>query len=153
MEGSMLVPRFTVRGLMLLVAGCGAALMMLMASNAWTQLFVTAIFVLLGVTTLAAIYSRGERRAFWIGFTFFTVGYFVLLISQTLNNVLVTQEWLVQLAKAVNRFSGPPQNASKLGIAYYAPLVLHGHFVCALVAGICGGVIARALRRRLEASR
>src|SRR5215216_3175255 len=84
-EGAMLMPRFTVRGLMLLVAAFGLALMMLMASNAWTQLFLTAIVALLGVTTLAAIYSRGERRAFWLGFTFFTAGYFWLLISQTFH--------------------------------------------------------------------
>src|SRR5262245_36463387 len=68
---------FTTRQLLLFVAGAAVAL----ASLAFTDpvvgdIFYTGALLLIAYAIIAAIYCRGTRRAYWIGFVILFAGYF-----------------------------------------------------------------------------
>lgn len=143
----MKLPTFRLRTLLALTALIGIALGVLFASAAWTGVFVTSVWLLIGTAILAAIYSHGETRAFCIGFSLFCSAYFWALSRNELQFLLSTPV-IVAIAKQLNRYRvAPGDQYVRWGSLVYIPFEFHAHLVCCVVAGLIGGFVALALCR------
>jgi hypothetical protein len=71
------------------------------ASEMWAGIVLTLVLLILGTAVFGAIYSRGRRRAGWLGFAVFGWGYFMLAFgpgfSSELGNRLPSTQLLIAL--------------------------------------------------------
>lgn len=75
----MVRPRVSIFGLMGVVLICAVGVAALRAASAlWAGGVLLLTLTVLGVTLLGAIFRRGARRAFWVGFALFGWGYLIL---------------------------------------------------------------------------
>ncbi len=72
-------PRFSIAALMGIVVVCAVGIAALRyASELWENILFTLTLGLLAFALLGAIYRRGPRRAFWVGFALIGWGYLLL---------------------------------------------------------------------------
>ncbi len=75
-------PRFTIGRLLLFTALLGIGIAALRSpSPLWANAWFSVVLMVLTIAPLAAIYRRGERRAFWVGFASCGSLYLVLALS------------------------------------------------------------------------
>src|SRR5262245_285059 len=78
MRDSMSRIRFSMTSAMLAVALCALTFAGLRAdATMWTKILFMAVFFGMVLSILGVIYSRGERRAFWVGFAMLGWGFLV----------------------------------------------------------------------------
>jgi hypothetical protein len=112
--------RFTIAHLLLLVFFCGVGFAALRsASQLWANAWFSAALATLTVAVLAAVYRRGRRRAFWVGFA--SCGWVYLLLAftawfqaQTSPFLLTTAILDILYARIVP--SPPPMPAPAMGM-------------------------------------
>jgi hypothetical protein len=79
--------RFSVRGLMMLIVFLGSAFAGLRSPTPfWANIWFSLVLTVLVLAVPAAVYRRGERRAFWVGFATFGWVYFVLSMGPWFQN-------------------------------------------------------------------
>jgi hypothetical protein len=118
-------PNVTILGAMTLVLASSLGLAALRFATATTSgaVFLASVAIL-AFGILAAIYRRGARRAFWVGFSLFGWGYLMLASGAWWDRAadrpdLVTTRWLDRLFPAIHvgqlreslptLFAGPPR--------------------------------------------
>jgi hypothetical protein len=94
--------RLTIRRLLLVIVYCGVGFAALHSPSwLWASVLFSIMVGALAAITLAAVYRRGERRAFWAGFAFCGWLYLVLStypwLSSNQNPFIITSA-LVDLA-------------------------------------------------------
>lgn len=82
-------PRFSIRSLLVLIAASGLiAVSLARASIYWASLCFSLALLILAISCIAAIFRRGAKRAYWIGFLFLGVGYMMLMYSPVLDRLI-----------------------------------------------------------------
>jgi hypothetical protein len=136
------------------------------------DLFYTAGFLLLAYGVMAAIYSSGQRRAFWVGFVILFGGYCSYSIwpgemrmtwafsqqgsgMQGLPPRLITSAFLSYAFEAIHlavftargQFTPSLSNTPMAGamIGQYISFLVIGHSLIALGLGVVGGRVAQRL--------
>lgn len=146
-------------------------------SPALGDLFYTVGLLTVGVAILFSIYSRGPRRAYWIGFTLLFVGYFsnsvwpselrgTLSLVQRLGRPgsfsqgLITTRLLQNLYELLhgpmsasgmpttNVFRSGQMTSAATAMSQYASFFAVGHTTIAFLFGVVGGTIARRIALR-----
>jgi len=131
--------------------GCAA-----MRSGSWLWASVTFTMTLgfLGLAIVGAIYHRGERRAFWLGFA--TFGWIYLYMAFSTSTRIVENQLISKQAAAYLRnLVQPETNAglsldvggSRLGVFSFTQIV-HSLFIMAFA--LVGGVLASWVYRASE---
>ena len=105
--------RLSVAGLIgvVLIAALGLAAIR-NASELWAAAVVTLAAMLLGVGVLGCIFRRGEKRAFWVGFTLFGVGSLFVAIALEQIEISPVRKAIV---KPLNARLNPPIYEFQLG--------------------------------------
>lgn len=87
-------PRLSIAGLLgsVVIAAVGFAALH-NASPLWAGFVVLAAVALLALAVLGAVYRRGAKRAFWLGFDLFGAGYLFVAFDLLLGGPLPPSKW------------------------------------------------------------
>lgn len=147
--------RYSIAGLMgiVLVAAVGLSALK-SASPAWSGAIYLLNRTVLGLAVLNAFYSRGARRAWWLGFCLFGWGYVALVDTRPEIKAPYYMPTSLVLLK-IEPYLGhatPFGTSSDAVTARYAYMKI-GHDLWALVAACMGGLLARTVfSRSVDAS-
>ncbi len=139
--------RSSIADLMLIVAASAVALAALHdPSYIWAGITLLTTYTILGLGIVGAIYRRGERRAWWLGFCVFAWGYLALSAytsgSPYGGPQLPTIQLLLQLKPALLDAAKNP----RWPMMANGPLdryIQIGHALWSMLAGLAGGLLAR----------
>lgn len=82
----------------------------------WAAMAFMGAVIVLGLAVLCAVYRRGERRAFWIGFAAFGTGYLLLTMGPGLGPAIGSHFVTSKLMLAAFGVAGTAQQAAELKI-------------------------------------
>jgi hypothetical protein len=160
--------RFSIRGLMVvIVLLCLAFAALRFHTPLWANIWFSSTLAALTLAVPAAVYRRGDQRAFWVGFAVCGWVYFILALAPWIKGEpgfqlatttildLMSPHIVQEIApveptpwQVWNTPDDPPANSYSVGyVTLISPeLYLHiGHaFFCILIAFV-GGVIVRYL--------
>jgi hypothetical protein len=140
--------RYSLRRLLGLVALLCVLFGMSQNSNAFSGVFLMAVWLLLGVAVLAIVFLHGEACVFWFGFVLFGGTYFWVLNRSELAD-LPMHHGIVAISTMLDRHDVPTVAGSVVWKSrVYSPFEFHLHLICCAATGIVGGFIARSLYRR-----
>ncbi|HEV3164637.1 MAG TPA: hypothetical protein VGZ22_11465 [Isosphaeraceae bacterium] len=167
--------RTSILAVMILIAITGIGMAALTHPTAtWDAGLLTATAIVLLSAGVAAGLLRGPRRAFWVGFTVFGLGYLLLSASPEIRPRLLTTSALdylfpmvvrqpdmtpqevtqLEFARALKRWAEGPANPSSSPAldftGLYRDFMQIGHTLVALLFAALGGFWAQwfAMRRR-----
>lgn len=161
-------PRFSIKGLMVVVILVAIGIAALRsASELWASFVLTLTFGLLATAGLGALFSRGERQVFWIGFAAFGWGYVLVCFCTDVGQRMVTNPIIDRFYaahgpwKRVNFVIATPAAAGALPsqpvpvasvLAWESPQHQSfrriGHSLFGLLAALLGGFVARYFAAR-----
>ena len=105
----MNAPRFTIGGLLLLIAACGVGLAALVGESLWFRGLFTATIVAFRVAALGAMFRRGRVRAFCTGAVLCGSVYLLVVYDRNTCNLLLTDKFLRIAAEwAYSGWASPP---------------------------------------------
>jgi hypothetical protein len=159
------MPRISLRQLLILVAAIALAIVSLRYATPWWQAVVgLLLMVLFFAAVIAAIFERGPRQAFAIGFVVVVFGYAIMLANGRKSfspngNTLTYEELhgagylpttvvLGELYDVFYREGGNRYASPKAGSPSQSNFARIGHCWWALLLGYLGGSFARRLDER-----
>jgi hypothetical protein len=142
--------RASIAGLMglVLIAALGMAALR-NASETWAGVTYLVTRGVLGLAILCAIYARGARRAWWLGFCLFGWGYLALMATriELRSPYLPTSTLLVALRPHLGYPADPSPMTGYAAMSLYLYLRI-GQDLWAILSGLLGGVLGRTVFAR-----
>jgi hypothetical protein len=107
----------------------------------------------IGIAVLGSMFSRGSRRAWWLGFALLSCGYLSLAFTPWLDEKLGLTHFLdyVHMKMVGSRLGSPSENLYRWLVSSSATSERFrqvGHALFALLAGLVGGTVAAWYWRR-----